>query len=219
VSLSVVIPIFNASAHLPDCLDSARIADEIVLVDGGSSDPATEIAARFGARLVTAAKGRGGQLRTGAAAARGEWLLFLHADTRLCPQWRAAVDAHILSHPDKAGYFRFRLADPAWQARAVERGVAARTALLALPYGDQGLLVSRRLYEAVGGYRALPLMEDVDLVRRLGRRRIVALDAEAYTSSERWRRDGWLRRSGRNLFCLGLYGIGVAPERIARVYG
>ena len=219
MSLSVVIPTFNAADHLADCLDGTSVADEIVVVDGGSSDSTADIAARHGARLFAAPKGRGLQLRAGAEAARGAWLLFLHADTRLGPQWRAAADAHIRGHPDKAGCFRFRLADPAWQARAVERGVAARTAIFALPYGDQGLLISRRLYDAVGGYRPLPLMEDVDLVRRIGRRRLVALGADAFTSSERWRCDGWLRRSSRNLLCLGLYGIGVSPERIARLYG
>jgi hypothetical protein len=93
-----------------------------------------------------------------------------------------------------------------------------RTDLLGLPYGDQGLLVARALYERVGGYRSIPLMEDVDLVRRIGRKRIEPLEAEAWTSAERWRRDGWLSRSSRNLFCLVLFFGGVSPERIARIY-
>jgi hypothetical protein len=88
-----------------------------------------------------------------------------------------------------------------------------------LPYGDQGLLVPSALYRSVGGFRPLPLMEDVDLVRRIGRRRLAMLDCEAWTSAERWRRDGWIHRSARNLFCLGLYAVGVPPARIARIYG
>jgi hypothetical protein len=89
--------------------------------------------------------------------------------------------------------------------------------VLGLPYGDQGLNVSRRLYEAVGGFRPLPLMEDVDLVSRLGR--IEALGVDAVTSAERWRRGGWVRRSGRNLLCLTLYRCGMSAERVARLYG
>jgi hypothetical protein len=110
------------------------------------------------------------------------------------------------------------LDDPAWQARLLERAVALRVRWLRLPYGDQGLLISRALYEAVGGYHPLPLMEDVDLVRRIGRGRLRVLDVAAVTSAERWRRDGWLGRSLRNLSCLALYTLGVSPERIARLY-
>ncbi len=217
--LSVVIPTLNAGSHLADCLERMKAADEIVVVDGGSSDSTVAVAERAGARVVTAPKGRGTQLAAGAAAARGDWLLFLHADTLPARAWPAAVQRHAETNPGKAACFRFRLADRAWQARAIERGVAARVALLGLPYGDQGLLVSRRLYDAVGGYRALPLMEDVDLLRRIGRRRLEVLAEEAVTSGERWRRDGWLRRSARNLLCLALYRLGVAPERLARLYG
>ena len=97
--------------------------------------------------------------------------------------------------------------------------MAARVAWLGLPYGDQGLLVSRRLYNEAGGYRPLPLMEDVDLVRRIGRRRLAMLGADAFTSGERWRRDGWLRRSARNLLCLTLFRFGMPAERLARLYG
>jgi rSAM/selenodomain-associated transferase 2 len=217
--LSFIIPTLNAESHLSHCLERMRDAGEILVVDGGSSDATTGIAERAGARLVSAARGRGAQLRAGAEAARGDWLLFLHADTLPGPGWLAAVDAHRRERPGKAGFFRFRLADEAWQARAIERGVAARVALLALPYGDQGLLISRLLYDEIGGYRPLPLMEDVDIARRLGRRRLAPLDEAVFTSSERWRRDGWFRRSARNLACLGLYGLGVSPDRIAKLYG
>lgn len=216
--LSVVIPTLDAEAALPDCLERMKAADEIVVVDGGSADGTAAAAEKAGARVVVAPKGRGSQLRAGADAALGDWMLFLHSDTLPDRGWRAAIAAHMRSDPDKAACFRFRLADKSRKARAVERAVAARVALLALPYGDQGLLVPRGLYEAVGGYRPLPLMEDVDLIRRIGRRRLKVLDASASTSAERWRSDGWLSRSARNLMCLGLYWVGIPPERIARLY-
>jgi hypothetical protein len=91
--------------------------------------------------------------------------------------------------------------------------------MLALPYGDQGLLIHRDVLRAAGGIRPLPLMEDVDLVRRLGRRRLVALNAGAVTSAAKWERDGWYKRSGRNLLCLSLWRLGVPPAWIARIYG
>ncbi|HEX8571620.1 MAG TPA: TIGR04283 family arsenosugar biosynthesis glycosyltransferase [Allosphingosinicella sp.] len=218
-SLSVVIPALNAAASLESCLASVRDADEIIVADGGSADGTAALAERSGARLVRSERGRGVQLAAGAAAAGGDWLLFLHADTRLAPGWREAAERHIERRPGKAACFRFRLDAGEWQARLVEAGVALRVKLLGLPYGDQGLLVPKRLYDEVGGYRPLPLMEDVDLVRRVGRRRLERLAVAAVTSPERWRRDGWLRRSGRNLLCLALYGSGLSAERVARLYG
>ena len=217
--LSAIVPALDAAARLPACLERLRAADEMLVVDGGSADATAAVARRAGARVLTAPRGRGGQLRAGAAAARGDWLLFVHADTRLGAGWRAAADRHMARRPGSAACFRLRLDADAWQARLIETAVAARVRLLGLAYGDQGLLVSRALYEAAGGYRPLPLMEDVDLVRRIGRRRLFALDEPALTGAERWRREGWLRRSARNLACLGLYALGLPPERIARLYG
>ena len=215
----MIIPALDAEALLPACLAALGEVEEVILVDGGSRDRTIAIAEAAGARVIVAPKGRGVQLRAGGEAASGEWLLFLHADTLLRPGWGEAAAAHMAASPSRAACFRFRLDDPARQARWIERGVAARVRLLALPYGDQGLLIPRSLYSALGGYRPLPLFEDVDLVRRIGRRRLAVLDAAAVTSASRWRRDGWWRRSARNLVLLGLYRLGMRPERIARRYG
>jgi len=219
--LSVVIPTLNAADGLAATLAALDAADEIIVVDGGSRDDTVALARKLGARVIETAPGRGGQLAAGAAAAAADWLLFLHADTVLESGWREAVERH-QSRPDgieRAACFGFALDDDSAQARRLERWVALRVAVLALPYGDQGLLIHRTLYDRVGGYRPLPLMEDVDLVRRLGRRRLTVLDARAVTSARRWRQDGWLRRSARNLLCLALFHIGVPAERIARLYG
>ena len=193
----------------------------MLLVDGGSSDDTAARAQQLGAVVVTAPRGRGSQLRAGAAAARTDWLLFLHADTVLEMGWRDEV-AVFMSGPgndQRAAVFHFTLDDRAPDARRLERWVEWRTRVLGLPYGDQGLLMHRSLYDQIGGYRAIPIMEDVDIIRRVGRRRTVLLTSRAVTSAERWRREGWLRRSARNLFCLTLYFLGVPPQSIARVYG
>jgi len=219
--LAVVIPTLNAASHLAATLTALPRVGEVIVVDGGSTDDTAQIAARQGVRLLTSAPGRGRQLAAGAAAATSPWLLVLHADTQLDAEAWAAARRH-LADPQRhgrAGAFHLRLNDEAWQARVLEFGVRLRVAMLALPYGDQGLLISRRLYDAVGGFAPLPLMEDVDLVRRLGRGRLTSLAGTATTSAERWRRRGWLRQTLTNLRCLGLYLAGVAPERIARIYG
>jgi rSAM/selenodomain-associated transferase 2 len=217
--LSVVIPTLNAFSVLRETLASVAAADEFVVADGGSSDGTADLAASLGTRVIRAPRGRGSQLAAGVAAARGEWLLLLHADTRLAPGWRHAVAEHMANAPDRAGYCRFTLDSDDPRARRLERLVAWRCRVLALPYGDQGMLIHRDLLAAIGGIRPLPLMEDVDLVRRLGRRRLMPIDVRAITSAEKWRRGGWHRRSLRNLLCLGLYFAGVPPRLIARLYG
>jgi glycosyltransferase involved in cell wall biosynthesis len=187
------------------------------VADGGSRDATREVARALGAILVEAPRGRGEQLRAGIAAARGEWLLLLHADTRLDAGWRMAAHTAMLE-PSRAAYFRFALDSDDPAARRLERLVRWRCRWLAIPYGDQGLLISRALLDAVGGMRNLVLMEDVDLVRRIGRRRLVGLDVAAVTSAAKWEREGWRRRSARNLCCLALYYAGVPPTLIARLY-
>jgi rSAM/selenodomain-associated transferase 2 len=225
MTLDIVIPTLNAAATIARTLSAASAARgvwpcRIVICDGGSTDDTAAIAHARGAQVITAPPGRGGQLAAGAAG-KSDWLLFLHADTSLSPDWVTAAGAFMESAlaGDHAGYFRLRFDSDSPRARTVERWAAWRCRTLGLPYGDQGLLMKRAFYERVGGYRALPLMEDVDLVRRIGRQRLVALDAEAKTSAARYARDGWTLRPLRNLFCLSLFALGVPPHLIAWIYG
>jgi rSAM/selenodomain-associated transferase 2 len=223
-SISAIIPTLNAARTLSTTLDAlcgSAMVREVIVADGGSSDETLARAGMAGARVVIAPCGRGVQLAAGAAAASGDWLLFLHADCRPEPGWESPVDA-FLTAPEarsRAGYFDLALDDPAPAARRLEHIVAWRCRVLALPYGDQGLLIARTLYEAMGGFAPLPLMEDVDFVRRLGRRRLARIGARCIASARRYRRDGYLRRPLRNLFCLSLYFAGVPPALILRLYG
>ena len=222
--LSVVIPTLNAAQTLPETLAAlgrSVLVGKVIVVDGGSTDASIALAEAAGARVVVAGRGRGTQLAAGAVAASGSWLLFLHADCRFEMGWETAVGAFLAAPgaAGRAGYFEFALDDPARAARRLERLVAWRCRALALPYGDQGLLIARSLYDAVGGFAPLPLMEDVDLVRRLGRRRLVPIGARCFTSAQRYQRNGYIRRPLHNLLCLTLYLAGVPPHRIVRLYG
>ena len=223
--LSIVIPTLNSNDCLGRTLEilsaaKGEIACEVIVADGGSIDETRTTATRGGAIFLETRRGRGWQLAEGAAAAAGDWLLFLHADTRLGANWAPAVQAFIGDAGDggRAGYFRFALDDKAMAARLIEAVVAGRSRLFGLPYGDQGLLISRGFYERLGGFKRIPLMEDVEMVRRIGRRHLAVIDVVALTSAGRYRRDGYLLRPLRNLFCLGLYSVGVSPKYIVSLY-
>jgi len=228
--ISVIIPTLDAEANLAGTLTALvpaavdGLIREVIVVDGGSGDRTVDIVDNAGAHLVKASGGRGSQLAAGALRARFGWFLFLHADTVLAPGWEREA-AGFMEHVDlgkrplAAAAFRFGLDDVGFRPRLLERLVAARCAVLRLPYGDQGLLIPRRLYQEIGGYRPLPLMEDVDIVRSLGRRRTTLLATRAVTSAERYRREGYVRRSTRNVLCLTLYTLGAPMHLITRVYG
>jgi len=224
--LSVVIPTLESASPLAENLcalavDLSERENEVIVADSGSTDTTLAIAEANGAVIVSAPRGRGPQLAAGARAAKGNWLLFLHADTRLGAGWLVEAELFMASEESDtcAGVFRLSFADDARAARRLEAVAAWRSRALGLPYGDQGLLISRHFYDALGGYRSLELMEDVDLARRIGRRRIHHFEAVALTSATRYRRAGYVRRSARNFSCLALYFLGVNSRLLVRLYG
>jgi rSAM/selenodomain-associated transferase 2/rSAM/selenodomain-associated transferase 1 len=220
--LSIVIPVLNDTEPLERLLTTIR-ADpqaDIVVVNGGAPDDRLNaICRRPDLQLLTSAPGRGRQMNVGASAAAGRWIVFLHADTRLPPQWsdeirRASADPAVVG-----GSFRFQLDSAAWQARLIERAVDRRVRWLDLAYGDQALFVRRDVFDAMGGYCEWPLMEDVEFVRRLRRAgRLYHSAQPVLTSARRWERDGWWRRSASNVTLQALFFAGVAPERLANWY-
>lgn len=223
-SLGIVIPALNAGAGLARTLEGLAEAravfdPDILVVDGGSDDDTVTLATSLGARVIDAPRGRGSQLAAGAGEVRGDWLLFVHADTVLQPGWAVELAAFMITGRHRAAYFRFRLDDDAPGARRIERMVAWRCRVLGLPYGDQGLALARDLYTAFGGYPDQPLMEDVYLARRFGRSRLVGLESAALTSARRYQAGGYWRRPTRNLFCLFLYLMGMPARMIDRIYG
>ena len=191
---------------------------EIVVADGAGDSRLDRLAAvRGDVHVVRSRPGRGAQMNAGAGASTAPWLVFVHADSRMPPGW---LD-HFESCPSDlvGGWFAFALDDDAWQARVIERGVHWRVRLLRLPYGDQGLFARRDVFTRMSGYRDLPLMEDVEFVRRLRREgRCLEIPLRLATSSRRWRVDGWFRRSTQNLALVALYFAGVSPATLARWY-
>lgn len=220
------MPTLNAAPHMARSLAplvggvTDGLVRELIISDGGSSDDTCVIAEGVGATVVRGEKGRGAQLIAGAAAARAPWLLFLHADTALDDGWADEAGRFIASpsNAERAAAFRFAFDDDAPGARRAEWWVGLRNSALKLPYGDQGLLISRAFYDALGGYRALPLMEDVDIVRRIGGARLRILKSRAVTSAEKYRRDGYGKRSRRNLVLVTRYLLGADPAALAKQY-
>jgi rSAM/selenodomain-associated transferase 2 len=228
--ISVVIPTLDAETDLPRTLAALvpaaidGIVREVIIADGGSSDATGRIAEATGAQFISAEQGRGQQMAAGAEAAKGPWLLFLHADTALQEGWEREALSLMRgveqgARADTAAVFRYALDDRGLWPALLGAIVRMRSAMLGLPYGDQGLLISKRLYNSIGGFKPIALMEDVDIIRRLGRRRIAFLRSEATTSARRYRSEGYLRRTLRNLTCLGLYFLHVPPRVLTRLYG
>ena len=223
VTISIVVPVYRDSEALArllsacDLTGDACVVDVIVAGTDADRDALAPLRARWPSiRWVVSPRGRARQMNAGAAFARGTWLLFLHADTLLPPQWCDAISAANRDPQVAMGCFRFALDSPSAWARVIEWGVRVRVAVCALPYGDQALFLPRERFERLGGYADLPIMEDVDLVRRALRHgRLFSASAPALTSARKWEQDGWVRRTLKHLRLITLYFLGVTPERLA----
>lgn len=219
MKLSVIIPALNEAQNIRAALASCAGADEVIVADGGSVDSTVELSRSLGASVVNAERGRGAQMDAGAAVATGDAFIFLHADTTLPEGWTLPVEAALGRNGVVAGAFRLAIGSPRPWFRLVEAAVSFRCRALGLVYGDQALFASRDAFFAAGGFNRLPLMEDVDCVKRLRRLGRVELLREAVTTSaRRWESRGLLGASAANTAMLLLYHAGVSPRRLRNWY-
>jgi rSAM/selenodomain-associated transferase 2 len=220
VKLSIIIPTFNEERSLEQTLASiSSHAYEIIVIDGGSKDGSVEIAHKYTAVVLDSDLGRGIQQRTGASQAQGEALLFLHADTRLPRGFEIMIEKTLSDSKTVFGAFRLGHHPSTAFLNLVALMANLRSLLLKMPYGDQGLFMRRSDYFRVGGFKDLPLMEDVDLVRRLkkiGKFKLVK--AKVRTSARRYDRNGILYTTVRNWSLIIRYLLGQSPERLHRLY-
>ncbi|HJU88211.1 MAG TPA: TIGR04283 family arsenosugar biosynthesis glycosyltransferase [Gemmatimonadaceae bacterium] len=220
--LSIIIPTLDEEhsvATLLNDLEGLGVDHEVIVVDGGSIDRTRAVAQQRGAKVIMTRAGRGYQLAAGAAIARGRILCFLHADVRLPGRTRQSLADEAETMTSGAAVFTLTINAEGRRFRLIERMANWRTRVLGLPYGDQGLLVARADYDAVGGYQDIKLMEDVAIVRALRRHSIVRLlDEKLLVSARRWRRDGVWRRTLGNWTLVTLYMMGFSPNVLARLY-
>lgn len=220
-NISIIVPTRNEaesiSKFLPELLSTPGI--EVLVVDAGSSDNTIDTAKALGAKVFSVSPGKASQMNAGAKAARGDILLFLHADTRLAPGFvKQAQDT--LSQPGiAAGAFRLAIDGKGIGLRIIEWLANFRSRFLQMPYGDQGIFVTADIFSAVGGFPALPIMEDFELVRRLKHKgRIKILPLAATTSPRRWQKLGVLRTTAINQAIIIGYLLGIDPYKLAHWY-
>ena len=219
--LSVIVPTLDEEATIASTLAHARRPGdvELVVVDGGSRDETVNVARPLADRVLDAPRGRAVQMNAGAAAARGAVLLFLHADTRLPDDYPALVAEALAPADVVGGRFDIRIDAPGLAYRVIERLIGLRSRLTGVATGDQAIFVRRDAFVRVGGYPAIPLMEDIALCRALKRAgRMAALRDVVVTSARRWQRDGLVRTVALMWTLRLAYYAGVSPARLARAY-
>lgn len=220
--ISIIMPVLNESANLQRAIDSTRPSDniEVIAVDGGSTDDTCQVAAALEVQVIASPAGRSRQMNLGAAAATGDILLFLHGDSRL-PLGFDRLIRQVMSEKEApiAGAFRLGIDAPQVSLRWVERGVNWRSQVCQMPYGDQGIFLSAKVFKEIGGFPDLPIMEDFELMRRLRQRgKISIIQQPVMTSARRWLQKGILKTTLINqLMVIGYLG-GVSPARLVELY-
>jgi rSAM/selenodomain-associated transferase 2 len=219
--ISIIIPTLNEEENIVPCLEATRKAVNVerIVVDGGSSDGTVDLAKSWGATVLNSAPGRARQMNAGAQFAKGDILLFLHADTILANGFDNHVRLLLIRPRVSAGAFSFRL-DKISSAglRLIQMATNWRSRCLQVPYGDQAIFVRARLFQKIGGFPDLPIMEDYELIRRLQKKgRIVTASLPAVTSARRWRVLGVWRTTILNWVLIGAYFFGMSPLRLYKI--
>jgi len=225
VTVSIIIPVLNEEARIAETIDHIRsLADgkaaEIIVVDGDPAGGTLRAIPDGACRKLLSEPGRGRQLNRGGGAASGEILLFLHADTKLPPDALVSIGEALRDPTPAGGAFDLAIDSPRRAFRLIERVASLRTRLTRIPYGDQAIFLRSSWFRSLGGYRDIPIMEDVDLMRRLKRSggRIAILPERVVTSARRWEQEGILTTTLRNWSLVTLFLLGVDAGRLARWY-
>lgn len=223
--ISIIIPVFDEADRIKETLEGlARVAGiqdtEIIVVDGHPEKTTIQALCDGSVLKLTGPRGRGAQMHAGASACSGAVLLFLHADTCLESDALLRVRAVLRDPQVDGGAFDLGIDAPGAAFRLIEKGASLRSRLTRIPYGDQALFLRRRTYFQIGGFRPIPLMEDVELMRRLKRagKKIRFVRQPVRTSARRWQKEGILFCTLRNYALIVLYFLGVSPERLCRYY-
>ena len=220
--LSIIIPTLNESKNLPLILsDLSEISNisEILIIDSTSKDKTKDIALINGARFYKVNKNnRGFQLNYGAKEAKGEWLLFIHADSRLKLNWSREIEDILKRDSNFIYYFNFKVNNKSFKYRFLELFVNLRCFLFRTPYGDQGLLISKENFDSYGGYKSIPLMEDFDLINRIKKKYLISLKVPIFTSSRKWDKENIVWQSLKNWNLRRLMRKGYSINRICKKY-
>ena len=221
--ISIIIPTLNEAVNIAKSIASIPISQqiEVIIVDGGSRDNTIEISQRLGVKILSATGGRAIQMNIGAGIATGEILLFLHADT-LLPAGFATMVQTALASKDRtpiAGAFALRIDAPQWRLKLIEWGVNWRSRFGQMPYGDQAIFLTAGTFHKLGGFPELPIMEDFELMRQLGKLgRIEIISTPVLTSARRWQKRGIIQTTLINQMVVIGYLWGVSPIRLSHWY-
>ena len=220
-NVTLVIPTYNAEKTINTTLSILKNKiKNIIIIDGKSKDQTREICRKYNTQLFTSKRNRGLQLNLGAEKVVTNWIFFLHADSILDNSAIEEIYAFISNDKNeyKAASFKLKFDQKNIYSFFLSKIVIFRSKYLKLPYGDQGLIISKVFYNKIGGFKALPIMEDVEIIRNIGFKNIKILNSYIVTDSIRYRSEGWLIRPIRNLYCLTLYILGFNINTINSIY-
>ncbi|MEH2357616.1 TIGR04283 family arsenosugar biosynthesis glycosyltransferase [Nostoc sp.] len=219
--ISIIIPAINEAGNIKKAIATtqANLDVEVILVDGGSSDDTVAIAQSLNVKVISSSPGRAVQMNAGAVAASGDILLFLHADTLLPTGFDEMIRTALQQPGTVAGAFKLRIDASRLSLRWVEWGVNVRSHFYQMPYGDQAIFLTKQVFQQIGSFPELPIMEDFELMRRLKRiGRVVIIPTPVVTSARRWLQKGVLKTTLLNQIVIIAYLLGVSPERICSWY-